>query len=72
MRNDFKKAYDSVRREGLYKILIECGIPRKLVRLIKVGLTETYSRVRVDCIRLAQDRDRWRTLVSTVMSLRVP
>ena len=44
---DFKKAYDSVRREVLYKILIEFGIARKLVRLIKMGLTETYSRVRV-------------------------
>ena len=27
---DFKKAYDSVRRDVLYKILIEFGIPRKL------------------------------------------
>jgi hypothetical protein len=44
---DFKKAYDSVRREALYNILIECGIPKKLVRLIKMCLTETYSRVRV-------------------------
>ena len=35
---DFKKAYDSVRREVLYKILLEFGIPRKLVRLIKIGL----------------------------------
>jgi len=42
---DFKKAYDSVRREGLYNILIEYGIPIKLVRLIKMCLTETYSRV---------------------------
>ena len=44
---DFKKAYDSVRREVLYKILIEFGIPRTLVRLIKMSLTETYSRVRI-------------------------
>ena len=44
---DFKEAYDSVRREVLYKILIEFGIPRRLVRLIKISLTETYSRVRV-------------------------
>jgi len=29
---DFKKAYDSVRREVLYNILIEFGIPNKLVR----------------------------------------
>jgi len=28
-------------------ILIETGVPMKLVRLIKVCLTETYSRVRV-------------------------
>ena len=44
---DFKKAYDSVRMEALYNILIEFGIPMKLVRLIKMCLTETYSRVRV-------------------------
>ena len=42
---DFKKAYDSVRREVLYNILIETGIPMKLVRLIKMFLTEMYSRV---------------------------
>ena len=44
---DFKKAYDSVRREVLYNILTEFGVPQKLVRLIKMCLTETYSRVRV-------------------------
>ena len=44
---DFEKAYDSVRREVLYNILIEFGIPRKLVRLIKMCLTQTCSRVRV-------------------------
>ena len=44
---DFKKAYDSVRREILYEILIEFGIPRKLVRLIRMSLTEIYNRVQV-------------------------
>jgi len=32
---DFKKAYDSVRKEVLYNILTDFGIPMKLVRLIK-------------------------------------
>ena len=44
---DFKKAFDSVRREVLYNILMEFGIPKKLIRLIKMFLTETFSRVRV-------------------------
>ena len=42
---DFKKAYDSVGREVLYNILIESGIPMKLVRLIKMCLTKMYRRV---------------------------
>jgi len=33
---DFKKAYDSVRQEVLYNILIAFGIPIKLVRVIKM------------------------------------
>jgi hypothetical protein len=45
---DFKKAYDSVRREVLYSILIESGIPMKLVRLIKMCLNERYSKVKVN------------------------
>jgi hypothetical protein len=44
---DFKKAYDSVRREVLYNILIEVGIPMKLVRLIKMCLNDTYIKVRI-------------------------
>jgi hypothetical protein len=43
----FTKAYDSVRMEGLYNILIGFGIPRKLVGLIKMDLNETYSTVRI-------------------------
>jgi hypothetical protein len=44
---DFKTAYDSVRREVLYNVLFEFGIPRKLLSLMRMCRTETYSRVRV-------------------------
>jgi hypothetical protein len=42
----FKKAHDAVRREVSYNIL-GFGIPMKLVRLIKLCLHETYSRIQV-------------------------
>jgi hypothetical protein len=42
---DFKTAFDSVRREVLCNILIEFGVPMKLVRLIKMYLNETYIKV---------------------------
>ena len=44
---DFQKVYDSVRREVLYNILNEFDIPMKKVRVIKVCLSDTYSRIRV-------------------------
>jgi hypothetical protein len=44
---DFKKACDSVKRKALYNVLLEFGIPKKLVRLIKTCLNETYSKVHV-------------------------
>jgi hypothetical protein len=42
---DLKKAYDSIRREVLYNSLIEFGVPLKLVRLNKMFLNETCSKV---------------------------
>jgi hypothetical protein len=44
---DFKKAFDSVKREVLYNNLLEFGIHKKIVRLIKMCLNETYSKVRI-------------------------
>jgi hypothetical protein len=42
---DLKKAYGLVRREVLYSIFIEFGVPMKLLRLIKMCLNEMYSKV---------------------------
>jgi hypothetical protein len=44
---DFKKAYDPVRKEVLYNILTEFGIPRKLVGLIQMCLNEIFSTVHI-------------------------
>jgi hypothetical protein len=44
---DLKKAYDSVRRDVLYNIVIEFGVSMKLVRLIKMCLNETYTNVSI-------------------------
>ena len=64
---------------GLYRVLVgkpegkrPQGRPRRRwVDNIKMHLQEVGCGY-VDRIGLAQDRDRWRTLVSAVMNLRVP
>jgi hypothetical protein len=48
----FKKTYDSVRRELLYSILIKFWVPMKLLWLIKMCLNETYSKIRIGNICL--------------------
>jgi hypothetical protein len=44
---------------------------RRWVHNIRMDLREVGCGY-VDWIRLAQDRDMWRTLVSAVMNIRVP
>ena len=64
---------------GVYRVLVgkpegrrQLGRPRhRWVDIIKMDLQEVGCGY-MDSIRLAQDRDRWRTLVSALMNLQVP
>jgi len=64
---------------GVYRVFLgkpegrrPLGRPRRRwVENIRMDLQEVGCGY-MDWIRLAQDRDRWRTLVSAVMNLRVP
>ena len=63
---------------GVHRILVgkpegkrPMGRPRRRWEDIKMDLQEVGGGCG-DWMELAQDRDRWRALVSTVMNLRVP
>ena len=53
------------------RVLEPLGRPSRRWMDIRMDLQEVGCG-HVDWIGLAQDRDRWRTLVSAVMNLRVP
>jgi len=63
---------------GVYRVLVgkpegrrPLGRPRRRWGDMRMDLQEVGCGY-MDWIGLAQDRDRWRTLVSAVMNLRVP
>jgi hypothetical protein len=62
----------------VYRVLVRkiegmrsLGRPRRRWENIKIDIQEV-GWAGMDWIDLAQDRDRWRALVSTVMNFRVP
>jgi hypothetical protein len=44
---DFKQAYDTIDREGLWDIMAEFSFPHKLIRLLKATLTGVRSCVKI-------------------------
>jgi sorting nexin-29 len=44
---DYKQAYDTTNRAELVQIMKEFGIPMKLVRLVRMTLTNTNSKVKI-------------------------
>jgi hypothetical protein len=44
---DYKQAYDTINRAELVEIVKNFGIPMKLVRLVKMTLTNTKSKVKI-------------------------
>jgi hypothetical protein len=67
------------KRRGVYMILLGKPVGKRPLRRprrrwqdnIKMDLQQEVCGC-MDCIRLAQDRDRWWALVTAVMDLRVP
>jgi hypothetical protein len=49
---DFKAAYDTIRRNEVYKAMAELGTPLKLIRLVRATMTDTTSHIRVQATLL--------------------
>jgi len=45
---DFQKAFDSVWRKGLWRVMRHYEYPEKIVRILENAYKDTFSAVRVD------------------------
>ena len=45
---DFRKAFDSIWRKGLWNVMRHLGYPKKIVKILENAYKNTFSAVRVD------------------------
>jgi len=45
---DFKQVFDSINRKRLFEAPNKMGIPQKLIRLIRMTMSQTKARVKID------------------------
>jgi hypothetical protein len=65
---EFKNADELVWREILYSVLIELRLPKKLVRLIKIYVNKTDSKVHIG--KYLSDNEEYRLLRTLFLARR--
>ena len=67
---EFEKAFDSIKRQSLYGIVITFCVPRKLVRFVNLCLDGTQGKVRIEtvCFLVLNGFKQWDVLSPLLFS----